>query len=1063
MLGPVECLVAGKPVTLGRVQERCVLAVLLLNLGQMVPVARLIELLWDGQPPVRAQALVHTQVSRLRSTLRAAGAETYGVRLLTRGTGYTIETLPDAVDAYRFRSLVEQARQDADPAVRSARLREALALWRGPAIADATTSRIDEQIRAGLEEQRLAALEDRIEADLAAGRHLELVPELTDVVAQHPLRERLVGLLMLALYRSGQQARALTTYRHTRQLLIDELGIEPAAELRRLEQAVLAQDPALDPPISVAAPPPAPAATSWRGPRSHLTSIVGRQGELAALTKLLHDHRLVTVVGVGGVGKTTLALHATEAAAAALSRDVVVAVLAPARDEEDIVFTIGALLGVNGTTVPETLDGIERLLRERPHLLVLDNCEHLSAACARILRRLLSASPRLVVLATSREPLGLPEETVWRLDPLQVPDHDAAPAPSVPSVALFLRRAGESVPGFTPTPADLAAIGRICRRVDGLPLALELAASRLRALPADWLADHLEEGFGLLTDAGATPNALVATLDWSYRLLGPLEQRLLARLSVFRSGFDAAIAQRVCGTAPLTHDQVLLTLAALVDRSLVQPYEANGVRRYRLLEVVRDYAAARLVDIEPASDVENRHLDHWLDTARGIGSRPTFDEQLRDWATLSEDIDNLRAAAEYGYSSGRSTDVVELTVLQFDFWAGIARNSHAELERWFEWATPHLLDCPPKVRWRAVFQRACLLSLRDDNLGALRLLRPALPELRIHHHNDYLEARITELRLLTRLLDPAALTCATEMMPITNATDPHYELHSVAAHAEALITWGRYHEAAALCDRPDLITAPASPGDVARLLGMRCLAALGCGDLAGAAANEALLHEHQRRQGNFLHAAASALPRALLALATEPPQRARSALAAIVGELDERYPATTSWAYGFRILLAEAERRLGRLDEALSTLVDGLSQGINRSDYTKTLPAVLVTALLAADLGDDETSHALARDWDRLRRQLGLPAPLGLAEVVSSRLAIDPPAQAPWPADHERDGREIQRLIRRSYEWCVLRIGQGSTTPLINPLPETEAQAACLDQRPLARPSDALLDHAQNS
>lgn len=1058
MLGPVECLVAGQPVVLGRVQERCVLAVLLLNLGRVVSVARLVELLWDGQPPARAQALVHTQVSRLRSTLRAAGAETYGVRLLTRGAGYTIEVRPDMVDAYRFRSLVEQARQDANPAVRSARLREALALWRGPAIADATTSRIDGQIRAGLDEQRLAALEDRIEADLADGRHLELVPELTDLVAQHPLRERLVGLLMLALYRSGQQARALATYRHTRQLLIDELGIEPAAELRRLEQAMLTQDPALDPPISNAPPLPAAASTSWRGPRSHLTSIIGRQGELATLTKLLHDHRLVTVVGVGGVGKTTLALHAAEAAAAALPRDVAVAALAPARDEDDLVFTVGALLGINGANVPETLDGIERFLRERPHLLVLDNCEHLTAACARILRRLLSASPRLVVLATSREPLGLPEETVWRLEPLQVPDHDRAPAPSVPSVALFLRRAGESVLGFTPSPADLAAIGRICRRVDGLPLALELAASRLRALQPDRLADHLEEGFGLLTDVGATPSALVATLDWSYRLLAPLEQRLLARLSVFRGGFDAATAQRVCDAAPLTYDQVLPTLASLVDRSLVQPYDVSGAPRYRLLEVVRDYAAIRLAALEPTSEIADRHLSHWLNTARSIATLPTIDAQMRGWNALEADIDNLRAAAEYGYESGRSADVVELTTLLYNLWQ-IGPHRDAEKQRWLERAEAHLLDCRPEIRCVVVFSRICILSAQDDNVAALELLPVALPELHTHRTAEYLEARIVKVRTLIRLLSPDSLTEAADVVALARtATDAHYQLHALAAHAEALITWGRYDEAAELCGRLDLTGAAANSADVARLLMMRCLAALGRGDLARAVADEALLREELTGKINFLHHAQPALPRALLALATESPQRARNTVATIVAQLDERYPPTTSWAYRFRILLAEAERRLGRLDRALSTLADGLAQGINRSDFTKTLPAVLVAALLAADLGDDETSEALARDWDRLRRRLGLPAPLSFAAVVSSRLGIDPDAPAPGPADDERDGQEIHRLIRRSYEWCLLRIGQGARTWPGNPLPAGATPSRLPSARPPTRPSNALLD-----
>jgi predicted ATPase/DNA-binding SARP family transcriptional activator len=1022
LLGPVECVVAGQSLALGRVQERCVLAVLLLDLGRVVSVGRLVELLWDVEPPASAQSLVHTHVSRLRATLREAGAEQYGVRLLTRGSGYTIEAPSDAVDVYRFRQLVMDSRQTIDPVARSAGLREALALWRGPAVADATTSRIREQIRAGLDEQRLAALEDRVEADLAVGRHQELVAELTDLVAQYPLRERLVGLLMLALYRSGQQSRALVTYRRTRQLLIDDLGIEPGGDLRRMEQAVLTQDPALDPPTGGGSVPHPPPPTAWTGPRSHLTTIVGRQSELATLTALLQSHRLVTVVGVGGVGKTTLALHAAEAVAPKLPSDVAVAMLASVRDEEEVVFAIGALLGVSGASVAETLDGVERVIRERAHLLVLDNCEHLVTACVRVMRRLLSASPRLMVLATSRVPLGLPEETVWRLEPLQVPPDDSPPAASVPSVALFLRRADESVPGFAPTSEDLSAIGRICRRVDGLPLALELAASRLRALPAHRLADHLERDFGVLSTGADAPSPLVATLDWSYRLLGRREQLLFARLSVFRGGFDITAAERVCGAAPLAPDQVLPTVAALVDRSLIQPYNANGVCRYRLLEVVRDYAGARLAELEADGRIEDRHLDHWLDTARAIAQRPRFYEQLRGWIALDDDIDNLRAAAEYGYARRRTADVVELTTLLFDFWVGSSSYRHAELERWFERAAPYFPDCRPEVRCLAVFHCVCLLGLRDDNIGALKLLRPALPELRTHRYDDYLEARTTEVRMLTRLLDPAALSRGAEVLAMVQAaTDPHYQLHGAAMYAEALITWGRYDEAAELCARYPLTDSAASPADVIRFLAMRCLAAIGRGDFVAAAADEALLREQRSKQGNFLHVAASALPRALLALVTEPPARARSVVARIVADLDERYPPTMSWAYSFRILWAEAARRLGHLDQALRVLTDGLDHGVTSSDYTKTMPGVVIAALLATDLGDAAVGEELIRDWDAVRHRLGLPAPLGLAGVVASRLGPDTAVPVRPAAGHQSNDQDLRGLVSRAHEWCVTR------------------------------------------
>jgi predicted ATPase/DNA-binding SARP family transcriptional activator len=1020
LLGAVECAVEQRPVPLGRPQERCVLAVLLLDLGRVVSLDRLVDLLWDDEPPARARSMVHTHVSRLRAKLREAGAERYGVRLLTRGQGYLVEAPPEAVDVHRFHRLVERARAQTVPAERAAILRDALALWHGPPLADAATTRIREQLCAGLDEQRISALEDRAEADLAAGRQHELVTELTDLVARHPLRERLVGLLMLALYRSGQQARALATYRATRQRLVDELGIGPSAALRRLEQSMLSQDPALDPPRAVglltfAGPlDAAPAPVTWSGRRSHLRTIVGRVPELGRLAALLTDHRLVTMVGVGGVGKTTLALHATQAAAAALARHVAVATLAPARGKDDAILAIAGLFGVVGVTVDEAMSGIERSLNERPYILVLDNCEHLVPECAGIVRRLLSTSPDLIILATSREPLGVPEETVWRLEPLAVPATAGPPDVSVPSVALFLRRVGEAMPGFTPTPADLTAIGRICRRVDGLPLALELAASRLRALTAEQLADHLEHGLGLITGNADAPSPLAATLEWSYRLLSPAEQRLIARLSVFRGGFDATAAERVCGTPPLAAEQILPTLAALLDRSLVQAYDSEDGRRYRLLEVVRAYAAGHLTGTEPAA-VADRHLDYWLQTARSIAGRPNFGDQLSGWSGLGEDLDNLRAAAEHGYRHGRIADAVELTTLLFDCW--MAGTHFVEVERWFERATPHLPSCRPQVRCLATLHRAALLGLRDDHLGALALLRPALPELRVHHADDYLEARITEVRTMTRLLDPAAVPLAVEVEEMVGAApDPHHRLHGASMLAEALLAWGRYAEAERVCARMEPAGESVSPADTIRFLAMRCMAALGLGDLAAATATESLLQETRGGTASFLHTATSALPSALLALVAGPAPRARTVIADIVRVLDERYPPTMSRAYGYRILLAEVDRRLGHPHRARSTLAAGLAEGVRRTDFMHTLSGVLVAGLLATDLGDEAAGKELIHGWNGLRRKLGLPVPLGFAGVLAGELSPQPAADGLDPAG-EWCEHDLRQLLESAHRW----------------------------------------------
>lgn len=1073
LLGPVECVVAGERIALGRPQQRCLLAILLVEMGRVVPVDRLVELLWDGEPPRRARSIVHTHVSRLRARLRAAGVERHGIAVETRGAGYLITGPPEAVDLHRFRALLDQARESTDPARRARLLRTALELWHGPPLSDVATGRVVDQICAGLTEQRLAALEDRVEAELALGQHRQLVTELTDLAARYPLRERLVGLLMLALYRSGQQARALAAYRETRRMLVDTLGIEPGAPLRRLEQAILAQDPALDLAVAGPAEPAARGrAATWHGRRSHLTSIVGRDRELAELTALLTDHRLVTVVGPAGVGKTTLALHAAELLAADTSadavaatpttdatsppartpcdaspaprtpratssaprapdhalvaspapgiphgalpdsripHDVVVVPLAAARSHDDVVVALADLLSVKGASVAELLTGVERYVADRPVLVVLDNCEHLREPCVALVRRLLAADRRLVVLATSRQPLGLPEETVWRLSPMAVPPEDGPVTPTVPAMALLLRRAREALPGFTPTDADLAALARICRRVDGLPLALELAASRLRILPPATLAAHLEHDFGLLADA------LTATLDWSYRLLTADERRLLARLSVFRDGFTAEAAEQVCGIAPLAPEQVLPMLVTLVDRSLVQPDEPSGTRRFRLLEVVRAHAATCLAEFDETEAMADRHLTYWLDRVRAIHNRPLADDQIAGFTGLRPERDNLRAAGDHAFAAGRTTAAVELTALVLDFWA--VNDGPAEVERWLDRVEPYLADAPGHLRSHLRFSRALTYTNRNDYAGALRLIRSALAELRTHYPILHAEALISATRAQTRLLDPAAPAAAADLFAARFETpDRHLLLHAVAMQAEALIVWGRYAEAADLLTDHREQYQNASPSDTTRCCYLEVLAYLGQGRFDDAEAAGTMLVTQADRPGNYLHYGRVAEARGLRALLTRSPAEAATVITGLIDELTRRYPPSMSRAYVQRILLAEAERRAGRPTRALGHLTEGLRYGVTCSDYTTTLPAVLVAGLLADDLGDAAAGRDLVGRWDRTRRGIGLPAPLGLAEPVAA-LGLDPAPAVPDPT-YRWSLDELAALVRYAYSWC---------------------------------------------
>lgn len=1020
LLGPLECVVGGKPVPLGRFQERCLLAVLLAETGHVVSVDRLNELLWDGDPPARARSIVQTHVSRLRARLTAAGGDlSTGVQLSTRGRGYLLSVPDEAVDLHQFRRLIGQARTETDSASCAATLRAALSLWRGPPLADAATGLIKDQICAGLDELRVAATEDWAQIALALGHHRDVVTDLTALTARYPLRERVVGLYMRALYRDGQQARALEVYRETRRRLVDELGIEPAAQLRQLEQDILTHAPSLaasetgtpgarerfgrEQPREIAS------AGRWYGPRSHLTRIIGRDQEMAELIRLLADHRLVTVVGPAGVGKTTLAIHAAERLEGAeAGRHIAVVNLATLRGEADIVLAVGGLLGVTGTDAAEVLAGVERHLARQPHLLLVDNCEHLVGEVAALVRRFLSASPRLVVLATSRQPVGLAEETVWRLEPLRLPA-DGVVDTEAPAVALFLRRAGEASPSFAPDEAELQAVASVCRRVDGLPLALELAASRLRAIPIGELARQIQDGVSRPGDA------IAATIDWSYRLLPPAERRVLARLAVFRESFSETAAERICGDAPLTPGRVGAALSTLVDRSLIQRYEVNGATRYRMLQVIREYAAGRLAEL--AEPIADRHLAHWLQNAREVVVRPVFEDQLAAWQEYGPDIDNLRTALEHAFATDHAA-AVELTALSFDFWL-VHDLSLAETDRWIAAASRHLDGCPPRLLCLIRFHAGVLRGTRGDNAGGLRLLRSVVDDMRVHHPAMAHDAEIGAVRFAVRVLDPAALDAAAATYPLVReSTNRYVRLHGVVMATEALVTWGRYAEALALCERDAPVASDLDPHNALRLLAARCLAELGADQVAAAAATDHAIHDILGRPKGIGHLMVPSRAMALYALHTLPPPDAAHEIATLVDVLSERYSPTLAGTYILAVPWAEAERRSGAVDEAARRLAGVFGHGAGVTNYADLLPAVVVAALLAADLGDRAASRKLAASWDVVRRRLGLPAPLGFAAPVADVLGLDPaPPPAPDPS-HTWSAEELRDLVTQADTWC---------------------------------------------
>jgi DNA-binding SARP family transcriptional activator len=550
ILGPLEVHDDSAPVRVPGAKERALLADLLVNAGRVVPADRLVEDLWGEHPPGNPANTLQGRVSALRRALGSAGSG----MVVTRPPGYALNVDPGQVDATRFERLVAEATATAaGDGPRAARLlEEALGLWRGPALAEFADQPWAQAEAARLEELRLAATEALVDLRLAAGGHAGLVGELEGLVAAHPTRERLRGQLMVALYRSGRQADALGAYTEAREVLAEELGIDPSPELQRLYQAILVQDPALE------------ATTLDRGPGRHnlperLTSLVGRDEELRELAKLVEQHRLVTVLGPGGAGKTSVAVELARQLAPGVPDGVWLVELAgladPALLAEVVVAALGLVEEAGGAAPPPAPERLATFVADKALLLVLDNCEHLVGACAELAQRLLAAGPEVKVLATSRAVLGVPGEVVWPVPPLAVPeapDPEVIPAPGgatgpgpaaaadapealarYDAVRLFWERAAAADPGFALDAASAPAVAELCRRLDGLPLAIELAAARVRFLPPAEIVARLGDRFGLLAGGSRTVAArqrtLRATVDWSWELLEQREQVLFRR------------------------------------------------------------------------------------------------------------------------------------------------------------------------------------------------------------------------------------------------------------------------------------------------------------------------------------------------------------------------------------------------------------------------------------------------------------------------------------------------------------------------------------------------------
>jgi predicted ATPase/DNA-binding SARP family transcriptional activator len=665
MLGPFEVRTDdGVLAEVPGARLRGLLIALALEPGHAVPKATLVDWIWGEHPPSEAGNALQRLVSRLRKALPEGLVE-------GQADGYRLTVEPDAVDAVRFERLVGQARND--EGLRRVRLlREALALWRGAAMQgvglpenaafDAAVTRLE-----GL---RLTAMEDRFDADVSLGHGAELVTELTDLVAAHPMRERLVAALMRALVAAGRDTEALLVYQQTREALADALGVDPSPELSAVHVALLRGELGRR------------EENRKTNLRAELTSFVGKDADVAAVRKLIAGHRLTTLIGPGGSGKTRLATETARTLLGDLPDGAWLVELASIGADGDVAQSTLAALGLRDALLGEApnaepMDRLIAAIREREALLILDNCEHVIESAAAFAHRVLGECRRLRILATSREPLGITGEALWLVEPLALPEGDARPGEieSSPAVQLLRDRAAavrkDLAVRYQLDGRTLSTMARVCRALDGMPLAIELAAARLRTMSLDQLANRLDDRFRLLTGGSRTAlprhRTLRAVVDWSWELLTAAERMVLRRLSVFFGGASLEAAERVCAGDGVEREEVLELLTALAEKSLLLA-EGDRAPRYRMLGTIKEYTAHRLAEAGESDFARRAHLAYFTELAETADPHLRRAEQLEWLAALEVEHDNIGSAMRGAIAAGEAQAAMRLAAGAGWYW-----------------------------------------------------------------------------------------------------------------------------------------------------------------------------------------------------------------------------------------------------------------------------------------------------------------------------------------------------------------------------------------------------------